>query len=272
MMPETNEAERTHWNDARWTAVWPKRERLTTEVTAYVLRAAALQTGERVLDIGCGGGGTSLAAASAVGPDGAVVGADVSVPLLGLAGGRAAAAGVQNVQFHVVDVQLDPVPGAPFDVAISQFGVMFFDEPTVAFANIRAQLVPGGRLAFACWQEPEKNPWLIYSVINEWVPTPPPLAPGKSPTGPFALADPTRTTGILEAAGFADVRRTTYEIAVETSPDTVLDDDQLTVLGVPGANLAEAQARVDAHMAQFALTSELSRFPLAFQVFTARAG
>ncbi|MEO9175861.1 MAG: methyltransferase domain-containing protein [Gaiellales bacterium] len=269
---ETNEAERTHWNDARWTAVWPKRERLTTEVTVYVLRAAALQPGERVLDIGCGGGGTSLAAAAAVGPDGAVVGADVSVPLLGLAGGRAADAGVRHAQFHVVDMQLDPVPGAPFDVAISQFGVMFFDEPTVAFANIRAQLVPGGRIAFACWQEREKNPWIIYGLVAEFVPPPPPPPPGKSPTGPFSLSDAARTTGILEAAGFVDVRRTTYEISVETPPDTVRDDDQLTVLGVPDGNLAEAQARVDARMAQFVVSPGISRFPLAFQVFEARVG
>jgi SAM-dependent methyltransferase len=268
----TNEAEREHWNDARWTAVWPKRERLTTEVTAYVLGAAALQPGERVVDIGCGGGGTSLAAASAVGPDGLVVGADLSVPLLGLAGSRAAAAGARNVEFHVVDMQVDTAPGAPFDIAISQFGVMFFDEPAVAFANIRAQLVPGGRLAFACWQEPEKNPWIIYGLVAEFVPPPAPPPPGKSPTGPFALADPVRTTAILEAAGFVDVRRTTYEISVETPPDTVRDDDQLTVIGVPDANMAEAQARVDAHMAQFAVTPEISRFPLAFQVFEARAG
>jgi SAM-dependent methyltransferase len=269
---ETNEAERTHWNDARWTAVWPKRERLTSEVTAYVLEAAALRPGERVLDIGCGGGGTSLAAAAAVGPDGAVVGADLSVPLLGLAGGRAAEAGVHHVQFHVVDMQLDAVPGAPFDVAISQFGVMFFDEPTVAFANIRAQLAPGGRIAFACWQEAEKNPWILYGLVAEFVPTPPPLAPGKSPTGPFALADPARTTGILEAAGFVDVRRTTHEFTVEAPQDAVLDDDQLTVIGVPDSSLAEAQARVDAHMAQFAVTTSISRFPLAFQVFEARVG
>ena len=149
---------------------------------------------------------------------------------------------------------------------------MFFDEPTVAFANIRAQLVPEGRLAFACWQEAEKNPWILYAVVREFVPDPPPLAPGKAPTGPFSLGDAARTIGILEAAGFVDVQRTTYEIAVEVPPDTVLDDDQLTVLGVPDDRLDAAQARVDAHMAQFALTPELSRFPLAFQVFTARAG
>jgi SAM-dependent methyltransferase len=268
---ETNEAERTRWNDARWTALWPKRERLTREVTAYVLAAAALRPGERVLDIGCGGGGTSLAAAAAVGGDGAVVGADLSVPLLGLAGGRAAEAGTRNVSFHVVDMQTESAPGGPFDIAISQFGVMFFDEPVTAFTNIRAQLAPAGRLAFACWQEAERNPWIFTGAIAEFVPPPPQPAPGKSPTGPFALGDAVRTTGILEAAGFVDVRRTPYETTVEAPQDAILDDDHLTSLGVSDADLPVAQARVDAHLAPFAVSPTLSRFPLAFQIFEARS-
>ena len=97
---ETNEAERRRWNDARWTAVWPKRERLTDAVTAYVLDAAALQPGERVLDVGSGGGKTSIAAARAVGPTGAVVGADISTPLRALAERRAVESGCR--QHHVL--------------------------------------------------------------------------------------------------------------------------------------------------------------------------
>ena len=110
---ETNEAERRRWNDARWTEVWPKRERLTDAVTAYVFAAAALQTGERVLDVGSGGGRTSIAAARAVGPTGAVVGADISVPLRALAERRAAESGADNIAFCTVDVQADTVPGGP---------------------------------------------------------------------------------------------------------------------------------------------------------------
>jgi SAM-dependent methyltransferase len=269
--PEINDAERRRWNDARWTAVWPKRERLTGEVTAYVLRAAALRPAERVLDVGSGGGKTSIAAAHAVGPEGAVVGADISVPLRALAERRAEEAGVGNVTFVTLDVQVDPVPGGPFDVAISQFGVMFFEEPVTGFGNIRAHLAPGGRLVFACWQSSEQNPWNFGSAIAEFLPPPPPPAPGKSPTGPFALADPERTTGILQAAGFADIRRTPLEITVEAPSNSVVDDDQLVVMGIPADRLAAAQAAVDAHMRQFALTPELSRFPLAFQVFEARA-
>jgi SAM-dependent methyltransferase len=269
--PEINEAERQRWNNARWAAVWPKRERLTDAVTAYVLDAAALLPAERVLDVGCGGGKTSIAAAHAVGASGAVVGADISVPLRALAEQRVREAGVGNVAFCTLDVQVDPVAGGPFDAAISQFGVMFFEEPVAAFGNIRGHLVADGRLVFACWQSSERNPWFFASAIKEFVPTPPELAPGKSSTGPFALADPERTAGILRSAGFVEIRRTPYDITVDAPRDSVVDDDQLVFMGIPDDTLPAARAAVDAHMQQFALTPELSRFPLAFQVFEARA-
>jgi SAM-dependent methyltransferase len=266
---DTNEAERRRWNDARWTAVWPKRERLTDAVTAYVLAAADLQPGEHVLDVGSGGGRTSIAAAQEVGPGGAVVGADISIPLRALAERRVVESGAGNVTFRTVDVQTDSVPGGPFDAAISQFGVMFFEEPVVGFANIRAHLVPGGRLVFACWQSSEQNPWTFFPAIAEFVPPPPEPAPGKAPTGPFALADPVRTTEILRAAGFADIRRTAYEITVDAPRDSVVDDDQLEAMGIAADRLAAAQAAVDAYMGRFDVTPEMSRFPLAFQVFEA---
>src|SRR6202042_1616139 len=135
------------------------------EVTAFLLDAAALQPGEQVLDVGCGGGKTSLAAARGVGPEGAVVGADLSTPLTTLASRRAAEAGVENVTFRVVDMQTDTVPGGPFDVALSQLGVMFFEEPVTAFGNIRSHLKPGGRIVFACWQTMERNPWFFAPAI-----------------------------------------------------------------------------------------------------------
>lgn len=268
---ETNEAERRRWNDARWTSVWPKRERLTDAVTAYVLDAAALRPGERVLDVGSGGGKTSIAAARAVGPTGAVVGADISVPLRALAEQRVAGSSAGNITFCTVDVQTEAVPGGPFDAAISQFGVMFFEEPIVGFANIRAHLVPGGRLVFACWQSSEQNPWAFFPVIAELVPPPPEPAPGKAPTGPFALADPVRTREILRSAGFVDIDRTAFEIAVDAPRDSVVDDDQLEAMGIAPDRLAAAQAAVDGYMQQFAVTPEMSRFPLAFQVFAASA-
>ena len=268
----TNEFEQRRWNDERWVSVWPKRERLTDAISEYLLDAAALRSGERVLDIGCGGGKTSVAAARLVGGEGAVVGADLSAPLSKLARQRAAEAGVDNVDFRVVDVQTDTIEGGPFDVAISQFGVMFFDEPVTAFRNIRAHLKPVGRIAFACWQAIEQNPWFFATAVAEFAPPPQTPAPGKSPTGPFALADPDNTTQILQGAGFANVRRTTHQLEVEVPEDSVVDEAQLRFVGIPEDKLAAAQAAVDAHMQQFKLESGLSRFPLSFQLFRADNG
>jgi SAM-dependent methyltransferase len=141
-----NEFERRRWNDESWAALWPRRERLTDKVTEYLLAALALRAGERVLEVGSGGGKAALAAAEAVGGKGAVVGADLSAPLNRLAEQRVSEAGAGNVMFCLADVQTDTVEGGPFDAAMSQFGVMFFDEPIVAFSNIHAHLE-------ACWPD-----------------------------------------------------------------------------------------------------------------------
>jgi hypothetical protein len=108
-------------------------------------------------------------------------------------------------------------------------------------------------------------------VIAELVPPPPEPAPGKAPTGPFALADPVRTREILRSAGFVDIDRTAFEITVDAPRDSVVDDDQLEAMGIAPDRLAAAQAAVDGYMQQFAVTPEMSRFPLAFQVFAASA-
>jgi SAM-dependent methyltransferase len=269
-MSQPNESERQHWNDPRWSSLWPKRERLTSEVTSFLLRHARLQPGERVLDVGSGGGGTSFEAGVAVGTSGVVVGADLSLPLVELARRRGLERGALNVTFESLDMQIQPVPGRPFDIAISQFGVMFFDDPVTAFRNIRDQLQKLGRLAFACWQEPAGNPWLVRPVLAPFQPAPPQPPAGVVAPGPFAFADPAYVTGILEAAGFTDVARTPYEVSVDAPADAVIDEDQVAASGVPPERQVEAQAALDAHMRQFEQGDGLSRFPLAFQVFEAR--
>jgi SAM-dependent methyltransferase len=268
---EANASERRRWNDLGWVAVWTKRERLTDEVTPFLVEALALQPHERVLDIGSGGGKTTIAAARAVGPDGVAVGADISAPLSALATERAANAQAENVTFRVADLQRDKIAGGPFDVAMSQFGVMFFDDPVAAFTNIRTQLGSGGRIAFACWRTIEQNPWHINTVLAGIVPPPPPLEPGKSLTGPFALGDPDRTRGILEAAGFVDIRRSVHDLLPEVPLDAVVDETQLTFLGVPPDRMDTATAAVNAHLATFQTRPGWAKLPLAFQIFQATA-
>jgi len=264
----SNEAERRRWNDEGWTAAWPKREALTDAVTPYLIDALALQTSERVLDIGSGGGKPTIAAARAVAPTGVAVGADISRPLTELATRRAEEADVGNASFCVADVQVENPTGGPFDVAMSQFGVMFFDEPVTAFSNIHAQLEPGGRLVVACWQSVERNPW-FFAAVNAFVPPPPEPAPGKSPTGPFALADPDRTADILDQAGFGGVTRTAHSLDVDVPEDSVFEEGQLEFLGVAEENLPAARDALESHMARFRLPSGLVRLPLRFQIFRA---
>jgi len=268
---EANETERRRWNDDRWVAVWPKREALTDTITPYLLDALALQSGERVLDVGCGGGKATIAAAQAVGPTGNAIGADISKPLTELAARRAAEAHVNNVTFRVADVQLEPIAEGPFDVIMSQFGVMFFDESVKAFTNIHAHLSPGGRMAFACWQTIGRNPWNVATALAGIVPAPAPPAPGKNPTGPFALGDPDHTRGILEAAGFANIGHAAHDLVADVPQDAVVDEAQLTFNGVTEDRMAAARAAIEAHHAQFHTAPGMARFPLAFQIFRATA-
>lgn len=265
-----NETERRRWSDADQVAGWHKREGFTNRVTPYIVAAAAPQPGERVLEIGPGGGKLSLAIAPLVQPRGSVTGADISQGMVEWATSRAAEAKVKNVAFTLADVQTETVQGGPFDLAVSQFGVMFFDEPQVAFANIARQLKPGGRIVFACWQTQAKNTWHTGKVLAPFAPPPRPLDPGKSPTGPFSLGDARKTRTLLGAAGFVDVSRAARRIIVVTDEDAIRDPLQVSALRLEGPRKAEAEDAMERHFAQFRLPGGKSRFELNFQVFTAK--
>jgi SAM-dependent methyltransferase len=268
---EANETERRRWNDGYWASVWPKREALTSAVTDILLQRLGVRERERVLDVGSGGGVATFAAGQRVGPGGAAVGAAISAPLVALARRRAADRQTTNVSFCVADVQRDTIADPPFDVALSQFGVMFFDEPVTAFANIRRHLVPGGRLGFACWQAIEKNPWFVGPALVAYLPPPPPPAPGKSPTGPFSLSDPDRVATILADAGWDTVDRTAHELVASVDVDAIVDDGQLTFLGVPEHFLGDARRAVDEHLQRLRDGDGRIQAPLSVQIFTASA-
>ncbi|MGO8860571.1 MAG: class I SAM-dependent methyltransferase [Acidimicrobiales bacterium] len=266
---DSNAAERARWNDDAWTKAWQKREALTDSVTPSLLDALELRPGERVLDVGCGGGKATMAAARQVRPGGSAVGADISEALLALARDRASTE--SGATFQSADMQVDWVGGGGFDVVMSQFGVMFFDEPVVAFANIARHMRSGGRLGFACWQAMERNPWFVGPVLAPFVAPPPPLAIGKSPTGPFALADPDRVRQILHDAGFARIKIDPYAHEVNVPLSAAVNDAQLTFMGVNAQAMDDARQAVMSLMGRFANDEGTYRFPLAFQIVTAGA-
>jgi len=202
-----NAAQDEYWN-GRAGETWVELGRLLDmQLLALGRRAQAaldLQPGERVLDIGCGAGQTSLDLARAVSPGGAVLGVDISRTLLEVAERRAEGQGL-NVRFQAADAQTADFGGERFDAAFSRFGVMFFEGPEAAFANILKALNPAGRIAFVCWRSPAENPLLtgpLKAAEHLLPPQPPadPLAPG-----PFAFADPERVRRILGKAGFGEV-------------------------------------------------------------------
>jgi len=214
-----NDAQADYWN-GRTGETWVELNRLL-DMQLQPLGQAAMAglapcAGERVLDIGCGGGETSLDLARAVGPGGSVLGVDLSRPLLGLATRRAAALGL-SVRFEAADAQTTDfvaLGGGSFDAVFSRFGVMFFSDPAAAFANIRKALKPGGRLAFVCWRPAQENPVMtvaINAVADLLPPAPPsdPLAPG-----PFAFVDPERVKRILGEAGWSEVAVRAFDAKV----------------------------------------------------------
>jgi SAM-dependent methyltransferase len=203
-MANTGMAE--YWN-GRPADVWvTEAERFDSMLAPFgrrLLRAAVLKPGERVLDVGCGNGAVSLDAARAVGRGGRVTGLDLSAPMLEVASQRA-----QEQEIDVSFVRGDAQTASfdePFDVVLSRFGVMFFEEPEAAFANLAKATRPGGRLCFVCWQEMFANEWIAVPAMAMAAHVGIPELPEPDAPGPFALADTQRTRGLLESAGWSEV-------------------------------------------------------------------
>lgn len=204
--PGANAEQAEAWNsvDGRhWVTHRDRYEAMLRGFTPHLHDAAGVCAGEWVLDIGCGSGETTYAAAVAAG-SGSVLGVDLSGPMLDDARRRAAEDRLDNVEFVQADAQAHPFGPASFDVAMSRFGVMFFAHPEVAFANIRRALRAGGRLAFLCWQEPVANEWILALGAALGAPVHLPQMDGEGP-GPFSLTDPHRIRELLRDAGFTQV-------------------------------------------------------------------
>ncbi len=204
---DANAGQIAHWNDTAgrtWAALQDLLDRMIGPLGSRAIDALAPAPGEHLVDIGCGCGATALDLQRRVGANGSVTGFDVSQPMLEVARQRAAAAGAP-VRFVNGDVQTHGFPPAGADGAFSRFGVMFFDDPVAAFANVATALRPGGRLAFVCWRGLADNHWMTVP-LDAARPHMPPQAPADPQApGPFAFADPERVRAILAGAGYVDI-------------------------------------------------------------------
>lgn len=194
-----NQQQSEAWNGAE--AVHYDRQ--LEPIAGALFARVQLEPGSAVLDVGCGCGTTTLTAARVAG---VALGVDLSEPFLDVAADRARAASVDNTEFVVADAQTYAFAEGSFDVAISQFGVMFFDDPVAAFTNLRRALVPGGQAAFTCWQGLEANEWVV--VIGNAVAQHlalPDLGGQAGGPGMFSLKNPDEITALLHAAGFTHI-------------------------------------------------------------------
>jgi SAM-dependent methyltransferase len=171
-------------------------ERMRGGLTVRLLAGAQIQDGDNVLDIGCGCGDTTILSARATG-SGHSLGADLSQIQVAEARRLAAAAGVTNARFEVADAQVHPFQAGIFDVVLSAFGVMFFDDPAAAFGNLRKALRRGGRLAFLCWRTRDENPFFTFGFAQAAAVLCLREMPG--PDAAFSLADTGEVSALLSA-------------------------------------------------------------------------
>ncbi|MEY2455926.1 MAG: hypothetical protein QOK06_1020 [Acidimicrobiaceae bacterium] len=256
-MSERDFDQREFWD--RRADAWERRaDALNAFSDAYgipPMDALRLAPGERVLEIGCGPGTTSIALATRVAPGGEVVGVDISPAMIAAANRRADAAGVSNIRFVAVDAQTGDL-GEGFDAVYSRFGVMFFTDPAAAFTNIGRALRSGGRLACAVWAPIGDNPWMLVPTLAAGPVLKAELTiPGPNEPGPFSLADVELVTSLLDQAGFVGVSVDRVD-GSRVIPAATADEDVRTLLEIgplneayDAADEATRQAAVDAVLA-----------------------
>jgi SAM-dependent methyltransferase len=275
----TNAEQARAWNegdDGRRFAT--HADRLDRSIDGYreaFRRAADVAITDRVLDVGCGAGRTTIDAARAA-ADGSALGVDLSAPLLEVARARARNECVTNVAFAHADAQVHAFERSGVDVAISRFGSMFFGEPAAAFRNVARALVPGGRLALLTWQPFARQEWLCEFASSlgggRDLPSPPVSVPG-----PFGLADPERVEAILGDAGFreispVDVRAPMwFGDGVDDARDFVLAISGWMLEGLDGHARARALDVLDVSLVEHATPDGVSYESAAWLTVARRA-
>ena len=244
-IPSANPEQHQYWNETagpKWAQLSDVIDTQIAPLGGEALDRIGVGAGQRVLDVGCGCGQTTLELARRVGAEGAVLGADISRPMLESARDRALEAGLRNARFEYSDAQVHPFEAEAFDLVFSRFGVMFFSDPVAAFANLLRALRPGARLGFVCWQALAQNAWMLrpMAAVAPLLSLQPPSDPHAP--GPFAFADADRVTRILQDAGFGSVAVEGMERELLVGGGASLDDTVgfLLQMGPAGAALRDA--------------------------------
>jgi SAM-dependent methyltransferase len=234
---------RDRWS--RSAAGWSQRadrfQRAAMPVSEWMVDAVHLQPGHTVLELAAGPGITGFMAAERVQPGGVLISSDFAEPMLEVARQRATQAGLDNVEFRVVDAEAIDLDAASVDAVLCRWGYMLMADPAAALGETRRVLRPGGRLALSAWDAAEQNPWAITPmsalVQRGLVPPPDPTAPSM-----FAFAPPGRIEGLLGDAGFLEVEVATVDL-VMTYDDL---DDFLAVTSDCSRPFADTTEGLDA--------------------------
>lgn len=244
----TPQGQAEFWNDragCAWVEAQELLDGLFHPLEESLRATVSTRPAARVLDVGCGTGGTTLAAARALGAEGSATGVDVSEPMIAAARERAERAGVP-VRFLRADAQTHSFDPDSFDLLISRFGVMFFSDPVAAFANLRRAAAPDAELRLIVWREREQNPFMT-TAERAAAPLLPDLPPHRPDApGQFAFADPDRVRSILAAADWSGI-----ELEPADFPCAMPESDllpYLTRLGPVGRALQEADEQTRARV------------------------
>lgn len=274
-----NHDQAAHWNDLAgrtWAELHEVIDRVLAPIVPLIADEIGTIAGGRVLDVGCGAGAVTLAAARLAGPDGAALGIDISAPLVEAATARAEREGIANATFLQADAQNHRFDPEAFDAIISRFGVMFFEDPVAAFGNLRAAVRPGAKLACVAWRGPAENDFMTAGGRAAAALIPDFPKPSADGPGQFGFADEARVRSTLAASGWQSVALRAVDVPCQF-PRADLGT-YITRMGAFGpvfhamtdAEKAEITPQMEAAFAGFVDGDEV-RFTAACWMISARA-
>jgi len=238
-----NADQAAYWNGPagrRWLNRQETLDLVLEPIHEVLLDRAAVAAGERVIDIGCGCGATTIELARRVGPKGRVTGVDISAPMLARARERAPAD--LPVEFVLADATVHAFEPGGADLLFSRFGVMFFADPALSFRNMRRALQPGSRMVFGSWREPRKNPWMMLPLQEAYKHVPRLPEVGPEDPGPFSFAREERVRRILNEAGFASIALEAVDLSLDLAAGQGLDTAARAALDIgPVSRALEGQ-------------------------------